>query len=118
MPFFVQRPMVRVPAARSPVQAAPGRPVDDLLRDAGAQAFCAKPDQGRWHRLHAPFRSAPAHRNVFATCFARMHDYPARLEPMDLMGPLISQIPCACRDDPAAFGGARARALAAIAASG
>jgi hypothetical protein len=47
-----------------------------------------------------------------------MHDYPARLEPMDLMGPLISQIPCACRDDPAAFGGARARALAAIAASG
>ena len=88
MPFFVKRATMRVPAAGSPVQAAPGQPDDDLIRDADAHAFRAKLDQGRWHR------------------------------PMDLIGPLISQIPWACRDDPAAFGWARARALAAIAASG
>lgn len=118
MPFFVKRVTVRVPAAGSPVQAVPRRPVDDLLRDADAHAFGAKLDQGRWHRLHVPLRSAPAHRNVFAMCFALMHDYPAPLGQMDLIGPLITQIPWACQDDPAAaFEGARARALAAMPAS-
>jgi hypothetical protein len=115
MPFFVQRATVRVPAAGAPVQAAPGRPVGDLLRDADAHAFRGKLDQVRWHRLHVPLRFVPEHRQVFAMCFALTHDYPAQLEQMELIGPLITQIPWACQDDPAAaFEGSRTRSLAAV----
>jgi hypothetical protein len=48
MPLFVKRATVRVPAARSPVQAAPGRPVGDLFCESDAHAFCARVDQIRW----------------------------------------------------------------------
>jgi hypothetical protein len=67
---------------------------------------------------YVPVRSTPAHRNVFAMCFALMHDYPAQLEQMDLIGPLITQSPWAYQGEPgAAFERARARALAAMPAS-
>ena len=56
--------------AASPVQAAPGRFVGDLLRDADAHAFRAKLDQVRWHRLHVPLRSAPADRQDEPTTLA------------------------------------------------
>jgi len=117
MPFFVKRATLRVAAGGSPVQAGLGRPVDDLLRDADSHAFRVELGQGRWHRLHAPLQSAPAHRNVFAMCFALLRDYLAQLEQMDLIGPLITRIPWARRDHLAASEGARARALAAIPAS-
>ncbi|HXW44901.1 MAG TPA: hypothetical protein VEL03_08950 [Streptosporangiaceae bacterium] len=63
---------------------------------------------------YVPFRSTPAHRNVFAMCFALMHDYPAQLEQMRLIGPLVSRIPWQYQGKPAAaYERARARALAA-----
>jgi hypothetical protein len=64
---------------------------------------------------YVPFRSTAAHRNVFAMCFALMHDYPAQLEQMDLIGPLITRTPWNYQGKPAAaFERARARAVAAL----
>lgn len=66
---------------------------------------------------YVPFRSTPAHRNVFAMCFGLMHDYPAQLQQMNLIGPLITRIPWNYQGRPAAaFERARTRALAAMSA--
>jgi len=68
---------------------------------------------------YRPFRSTPAHRNYFAMCFRLMRDYPAQLEQMDLIGPLITRAPWAYQGRPvAAYERARAKALAATQAGG
>jgi hypothetical protein len=68
---------------------------------------------------YRPCHSTPWHRNFFAMCFRLMHDYPAQLEQMDLIGPMITPTPWGYQGRPAAaYERARARALAATQAGG
>jgi hypothetical protein len=68
---------------------------------------------------YRPCHATPAHRNVFAMCFGLMHDFPAQLEQMDMIGPLITRTPWAYQGRPAAaYERARARALAAARPAG
>ena len=68
---------------------------------------------------YRPCRSTPAHRNYFAMCFRLMRDYPAQLEQMDLIGPLITRMPWAYQGRPgAAYERARTMALTKTRAGG
>jgi hypothetical protein len=68
---------------------------------------------------YRPCHSTPAHRNFFAMCFRLMRDYPAQLEQMDLIGPMITRMPWGYQGRPAAaYERARATALTVTQASG
>jgi hypothetical protein len=60
-------------------------------------------------------RYTPSDRNIFAMCFSLMHDYPAQLEQMNLIGPLVQASPWNYQGNPgAAYERARARAVKAM----
>ena len=68
---------------------------------------------------YRPCHSTLAHRNFFAMCFRLMRDYPAQLEQMDLIGPMITRLPWGYQGRPrAAYERAREMALTKARASG
>jgi hypothetical protein len=68
---------------------------------------------------YRPCHSTLTHRNFFAMCFRLMRDYPAQLEQMDLIGPMITQLPWGYQGRPrAAYERARDMALTKARASG